>query len=314
MKIKKIWNSVVLALIGKPVEACREVESDRIEETFGPCCTGEGHGSLVTELPTGDTRKDLDYYQNKVAEKLEIDPDFLKEGFKSFLQSLEVKETERREKEETAKKEAEEAELHAKEAATRAEKGALELQKTIIQWQRLAGVTPEKTLDLLIPIKEGKNTTRRSVNFNNTAEMVAYLADKGFVPYDLEYIEEARTGKYRFIRIKKNEVINFFEFPDATFNGPEFYTPYKPDYSTPIVFGPYLAPHQLFNPMPMTVENIEAVDGKISILSPLSRNAEMWENKDGVFYPKFDIDYIQKVDEEEKFEKPKGRRARREHP
>jgi len=168
---------------------------------------------------------------------------------------------------------------------------AKQLQKTIIEWQKLAGIIPEKTLDLLIPIKEGKTERHRSVTFDSTPDMVAYLADKGFVPYDLDYIEEARTGKYRFIRIKKNEVNNFFEFPDATFNGPEFYTPYQADYSHSIVFGPYLAPHQLSNPVPITVQDIEAIDGKISVLSPLSRNRYHWEQKDGIYYPKKEEDF-----------------------
>lgn len=178
-----------------------------------------------------------------------------------------------------------------------AKEEAIELQKTIIQWQKLAGVEPEKTLDLLIPIKEGKTERRRSVNFNCTSDMVAFLQDKGFVPYDLEYIEEARTGKYRFIRIKKNEVPNFFEFPDATFNGPEFYTPYKTDHSRPIIFGPYLAPHQLSNPIPMTAKEIEDKDGKISVLAPLAEHAFQWKNEDGIFYPKTEIDYLNQARE-----------------
>jgi hypothetical protein len=169
---------------------------------------------------------------------------------------------------------------------------ALRLQKLIIKWQKLAGITPEKTLDLLIPIKEGKTERRRSVNFNSTPDMVAYLQDKGFVPYDLDYIEEARTGKYRFIRIKRNEVKNFFEFPDATFNGPEFYTPYRPDYSTPITFGPYLAPHQLTNPVPMTVQEIEAADGKISTLRPQWINLCNWDCVNGIYSEKLPTPFI----------------------
>jgi hypothetical protein len=247
MIINKIWKTIMSALC--PAEP----QSLELVEEYVCFQRPEGRGSKVTELPKGEPlgeMSDLDYFTQKV-EKSFISPAFLEE--------------EKKEAERIAKAE------------------ALQLQKTIIEWQRLAGVTPEKTLDLLIPIKEGRTERRRSVNFNSTPEMVAYLADKGFVPYDMDYIEEARTGKYRFIRIKKPDVKNFFEFPDATFNGPEFSTPYKADYSHPIVYGPYLAPHQLSNPVPVSIPDIEATDGKISTLSPLSRNRHLWECTDGIY-------------------------------
>lgn len=179
------------------------------------------------------------------------------------------------------------------------------VEKIKRDFQKMGGVPVEKCLDLLIPTRKDKKVTSRTVTFDTTEDMVAYLKDKGFVPYDIEYVEEARCGKYPFIRVKRDEVENYFEFPDVTFNGPEFYTPYKweprPIYTPMPLYIPPYTPLGISYVNSKTVEEIESADGQISSLEPTLQNKNYWtKNELGIYSPNAEEDIRDAAIAEEK--------------